>query len=136
MATSFVLQSALLVVVTIMFLAFSCACKVTRVTTKEVDEWINTNIPVGSTKDEVIAFLDSSKVNSLQAKHNEFRPYAPEGTDVPDANPHLVYGYLVASIPNAGKDDTKLQVYNIRVVFYFGKEQNLIDHKTQMFGDW
>ena len=113
-----------------------CTARTVRVSVEETDRWINGNIPVGSTKDEVVAFLESATIKSLRAEHNGFVPHAPDGTDARGSHDSMVRGYLVATIQNAADDRTKLQVYRIRIVFYFGDDQRLMDHRIQMLGDW
>lgn len=106
------------------------------VSENEVKDRIEKDIPRGSNISQVLAFLNSLEIKGLKAEHSGFIPGKPAGTDRPTRNQGEVMGYVIASIKNAARDDSKLQVYRIEIFLYFDKDQRLIDYKTQTRGDW
>jgi len=118
----------------LLFLLVSLGCKREKVKVSEVEERIDKNILPGSTKEQVLDFLGSLKVNSIKVEHTEYIPKKPIGTDELKDPKTEVYGYIVAWMKNTGSD--LLQVYNIRIVFYFDRLEHLILYRVESFGDW
>ena len=103
------------------------------VTAGKVDSIIKSHIPVGSTKAEVIAFIDSLKIDSLQVKNFGYRDdliqmsYGP--FDVKDKQlSGTVKGYLNARILNTSRT-LYLSQCDMNVRFYFDRDERLIDYE-------
>ena len=99
------------------------ASRRSSVTLEGIDELIRSEIPIGSSKEQVYDFLDSRQIPS-------------KGYDV---GPDPLYGlperlrerkrYVTARIPQ--RPDPAVSEYDIRIVFYFDETLRLIDYKPQ-----
>jgi hypothetical protein len=117
-------------------LLLACGCKVTRVRQAEVAQRIRNDIPIGSQKDQVLAFLDSFEIGGLKAEHHGYIPEVAPGPIVWEGPAIVIGGHINATIPNAARDDTRLQVYRINMDFQFDSQERLTDYKVQTQGDW
>lgn len=107
-----------------------------KMTDEEMEQRIKEESPIGSSKDRVIAFLDSVNIHGLKPHHGEYNDESPIGTNALEGRQNEVRGYLVAGIPKVGRDPSQFQVYNMNIIFYFGTGERLIAYKIQTLGDW
>jgi hypothetical protein len=121
-----------LVVLELVF-AMGCGRKIT-VTQEQVEQRIHQEIPLGSTRDEVVTFLESLSINGLRAEHYGYIAGKPSGTDGLPEKLHLVEGYVGAVMRKVAQ--SPLQVYRIEMTFYFGEEERLIAYRLRTLGDW
>ena len=107
-----------------------------KVTDKQIDELIKKELPIGASKSQVIAFVDSVNLGSLKVINHGYHVGKPGGTDGLEGRQHEVTGYLVAGIPKVGSNPRQLQVYHMRILFYFGEGDRLISYRIETRGDW
>jgi hypothetical protein len=120
------------VVCDVLLVAFGC--KVIRVSQAEVEKRIRNDVPIGSRKEKVLAFIDSLAMGALKAEHHG---YIPDVVPIPRVGPAIVTGgHIDATISNAARYDTQLQVYSINMQFRFGPDERLIGYSVQTQGDW
>lgn len=105
-----------------------------RVTVEQIDERVRSAVPVGSSVSQVIAFIDSIKIDSLKIVRNEYLPGLPDDNleHIPANIERATVGYLVAAIVNVERDD--LAAYNIDIYFYFGEDGKLIYYTVKKHG--
>ena len=116
--------------------ATSCGKKEMKVTNSQMEELIKKEIPIGSSRSQVVTFVDSLNINSVKAITLGYMDGSPSGTDELKGRRNEVKGYLLARLPKVGTDPSQFQVYEMRVMFYFGAGERLIDYKIQTHGDW
>ena len=80
--------------------------------------------------------MDELNINSVKAINHGYKDGSPSGTDALKDQRDRVKGYLLARLPKVGRDPSQFQVYEMRVMFYFGAGERLIDYKIQTHGDW
>ena len=112
-----------------------CGRKEMKVTNAQMEERIKQEIPIGSSKAQVIAFVDKLNINSRKATSLGYIDGKPLGTDELTGQQDKVVGYLVAGIPKVGQDPSQFQVYHMRMIFYFGAGERLIDYRIETLGD-
>ncbi len=105
-------------------------------TDSQMDELVKNQIPIGSTRSQVVTFVDALNINSVKAINHGYQDGSPGGTDELKGQRNKVTGYLVARLPKVGSDPSQFQVYNMGMIFYFGAGQRLIDYKIETMGDW
>jgi hypothetical protein len=116
--------------------ATSCGKKEMKVTDSQMDELIKKEIPIGSSSSQVVTFVDALNINSIKAINHGYMEGSPGGTLELKGQRNNVKGYLVARLPKVGRDPSQFQVYEMRVIFYFGAGERLIDYKIETMGDW
>ncbi len=119
-----------------MLVMSSCGQQEMKVTDKQIDELIKKELPIGASKSQVIAFVESVKLDSLKVINYGYNVGKPGGTDGLEGRQHEVTGYLVAGIPKVGRSDRQFQVYNMRILFYFGEGDRFIGYRIETRGDW
>jgi hypothetical protein len=107
-----------------------------KLTSREVEEWIDKNVSAGSTVDEVISFLDTSTVNSFRAEHHGLIPLEDNASAPNQASSERASDYIGAVFRNVNSNVTQLQVYRIHIYFYFRSDGRLRDYKIETLGDW
>ena len=122
--------------ITLVLVLSSCGQQEMKVIDKQMDELIKKELPIGASKSKVIAFVDSINLDSLKVINYGYHIGKPDGTDGLEGRQNEVTGYLVAGIPKVGSNPRQLQVYNMRILFYFGEGDRLISHKIETRGDW
>ena len=115
-------------------LLFSCTKRELKLTPEQVSEIIDKELPNGSTKEQVINFLDSKGITGFEIVRGEYKQGQPVGTDAPEDKASAVKGYIAALIKDVGSDSTVFATYHIRVLFYFGEGEQLIGHKDFIIG--
>lgn len=120
----------------VLLAATGCATREIKITDAQMNDLIRKNVPIGSTISQVEAFVSSINIDSVKAFTLGYMDGSPRGTDELKGQSHKVMGYLNASLPKVGSDQSKFQVYSMRIVFYFGSDQRLLDYKVQTLGDW
>ena len=105
-----------------------------RVTVKEVDKRIRSEIPIGSSLSRVMAFVDSLKFDSVKIVHSEYLPILPDDSLelIPSEVEAAAEGHVIATLVNVERDD--LAAYNIDIYFYFGKGGHLIHYTVKKHG--
>jgi hypothetical protein len=105
----------------------------TNVKIDEVDSLIKNNIPIRTSKTDVIAFLDSTRIGPLKFREFGYQEdlsfLAYESgffDDKNDKNKGIMKGYLNARIDNSTK--MPLVQCDIQLRFYFDKNGQLIDY--------
>lgn len=124
------------VIVIFLFAAASCGKKEMKVTDSQMDELIKKEIPIGSSRSQVVTFVDALNINSIKAINHGYKDGSPGGTDELAGRRNDVKGYLVARLPKVGKDPSQFQVYEMRIIFYFGAGEQLLDYRIETMGDW
>lgn len=114
----------------------SCGGRVTKVSQEEVEQRIKSEIPIGSNKGQVIAFLDNLEINGIKAQHHGYKPDEPKSMVASMRGQYLMNGYITAVMYKTGYDHSQFQVYRINMVFYFDSDDRLKNYKLQTFGDW
>src|SRR5438128_2037634 len=128
--------SGSLVAAVVFFVTASCGHKEMKVTDSQMDELIKKEIPIGSTRSQVVAFVDALNINTIKAINYGYMDWKPSGSDELIGRQDKVTGHLVARLPKVGRDPSQFQVYEMRIVFYFGAGERLIDYKITTMGDW
>ena len=105
-------------------------------TDSQMDELIKNEIPIGSTSSQVVAFVDALNIKTTKAINYGYRDWKPSGSDELTGRQDKVTGHLVARLQKVGRDPSQFQVYDMRIVFYFGAGERLIDYKITTMGDW
>ena len=116
--------------------ATCCGKREFNVSDAQMHELIKKDVPIGSSRSKVEAFVAGININSVEAFTFGYLDGNPIGTDKLKEEGHKVKGHLVATLPRVGRDPSKFQVYQMRIVFYFGLDERLLDYKLQTLGDW
>lgn len=108
------------------------------ITTEQVDKMIRDQVPIGSEKQQVKAFIDNLKVDSLRIFRGDFRPADRDtlGNRDPEKVAELgdrLAEFAVAIIFHAQSDGI-LTFDDIIVAFYADKAGRLIDYTVKMEG--
>ena len=128
--------SGSLVAAVVFLVTTSCGHKEMKVTDSQMDELIKNEIPIGSTSSQVVAFVDALNIKTTKAINYGYRDWKPSGSDELTGRQDKVTGHLVARLQKVGRDPSQFQVYDMRIVFYFGAGERLIDYKITTMGDW
>ena len=114
--------------------ALAPGCRAKRVVTVEqVDEMIKNHLHVGSNKAEVVAFIDSLKIDSLRVIHSDsFLGLEHLRWDTFDEQKVAVLGDRLKEFYEAGVEDTAPStttfMIRIRMRFYFDQNGKLLDY--------
>lgn len=127
-------RKSLLIIVgtTMMMLAFmNCSTK-PRVTVEEVNNAIQRETPLSSSRSQVEAFL-----NARNIEHSDYYGVTEEDLknlrdDEPKDKRHLIRGRMNASIRNV--EHGWISTWGIFIKFYFDDEGKLIDYRVEKLG--
>jgi hypothetical protein len=114
-------------------------CRRRIVSVEAVDKMIKDQVPVGSDKQQVMAFIDNLKVDSLEIRRDqEFHPATrlALGTPVPEKVAELgdkIAEYIGAVILKAQSDGI-LTFDDIVIAFYMDKDGRMIGYTVKMEG--
>ena len=123
-------------------LAFT-ACKDPGITLARVEGDIRKAIPTGATKDQVLQFLSTYQVNKHKFEPEQYiqDPIYVDGLlegikngdvkvpqDLGEKLKKHLKGFLRASIPNV--KESPIAAADIVVIFYFDKDERVIDYKV------
>ena len=112
--------------------ALATGCRAKRiVTVEQVDAMIKNQLHVGSSKAEVVAFMDSLKIDSLRVIHSD-RFYGSDHDGDLDPEKVAALGDRFSEFYDAAIEDiapsTSTFMVRIRMRFYFGEDCKLLDY--------
>jgi hypothetical protein len=115
-------------------LASGCAEPKRIVTVEQVDEMIRKQVQAGSSKAEVVAFLDSLRIDSFEITHSD-RFYGPEylgNFDDEKADPlrSRLKEFCDAAVHDIAPSSGTFTVF-IHMRFYFDEKGNLLDYSVK-----
>lgn len=103
------------------------------ITIEEVDAILENHLPIGSSISEVIAFLETLQIDSLEVKNFGYRDFSSKiGVGPFDKKDQQLAGrakgYLPARIINTSRSFF-LSECDMDIQFYFDRDGQLIDHQ-------
>jgi hypothetical protein len=121
-------------------LVVMCSCRdktSSDITKEEVEKVINEKIPVGTSKSDVMAFLNTLKIGSRSVEGIEYLSGRSTASFVEDSQPPNVHGYILAVILKAGNTRVGFLTtsYYFTMHFYFNEKEKLIGYHLQTFLD-
>jgi hypothetical protein len=117
-------------------LVVMCSCRgktSSDITKEEVEKVINEKNPVGTSKSDVMAFLNTLKIGSRSVEGIKYLSGRSEASYVEDSQPPNVYGYIWAVILKAGNTRVGFLTtsYYFTMYFYFDENEKLIGYHVQ-----
>lgn len=113
-------------------------CKRRVVSVEEVDKMIKEQVPVGSDKQQVKAFIDNLKVGSLKiGRDTEFHQATRRALGNRDPEKVAELGDRIAEFISVVITDAQsgfLNRNNIAIQFYIGKDGRMIDYTIEIVG--
>ena len=103
---------------------FCTSCKENAPTVKEVEAAIKKELPIGTSKDQVLQFIKSRKFGSYKFISPYYYGPPPEKYLQTDIDESVATGILDVR-------RTFFATYSIGVIFYFDKENKLVDYKVE-----
>jgi hypothetical protein len=117
-----------------------CSCRdktSSNITKEDVEKIINEKIPTGTSKTDVMAFLNTLKIGSRSVEGiRDFRGRSEASWDE-DSQPPNVHSHISAVILKAGiqRDGVFTTSYYFSMHFYFDENERLIGHFLYTFLD-
>ena len=120
------------ILLTVMMLAFTSECGKSRspMSTDEIENMIQRELPSGSSATEVINYLDRQKIT-----HSDLSKIPESDTayrELEIANKAAIQDYIVATVPRTGR--TGVVTWNIQMYFFFDRNQSLVAHRVKQLG--
>ncbi len=121
-------------------LVVMCSCRdktSSNITKEDVEKIINEKIPTGTSKSDVITFLNTLKIGSRSVEGIRDWSGRSEASKDADSQPPNVHSHLNGVILKAGnlRDGIFTQSYYITMTFYFDEHEKLIGHFLYTFLD-
>jgi hypothetical protein len=119
----------------ILFAMSSCQKTSHQITEEDIAKIINEKIPAGTSKSDVVPFLNTLKIASRSVKGINFWSGRSQASYVEDSQPPNVYSHITAMIPETGiyRDGIFTQTYYISMTFYFDENEKLIGYNLHTF---
>jgi hypothetical protein len=105
-----------------------------RVTVEGTNELVAKQVPIGSSKPQVIAFLDAHKI-----QHSDYSEHPERESDFRDPRldkkRKLIKGYISAIIRDVGNEkQSTLAKWDVQIFFYFDEQGSLVDYNVKGVG--
>src|SRR4030095_8733487 len=114
---------------------FGCVRRIVSV--KQVDTMIREQVPVGSDKQKVKAFMENLKVGSLRIMSSDFHKATPQTLGSRDPEKIAELGHRIKEFTGAvifGAQTGFLYHDNLVIQFYIGEDGRMIDYTVKMVG--
>jgi hypothetical protein len=108
-----------------------------QITEEKMEKFINENIPLGTPRSDVLAYLKTLKFGSHSLIGVDYY-YGRDKANWPqNSQPPNVHSYVRASLPDAytQRDGIFLDTYFMMMAFYFDENEKLIGHGVISMAD-
>src|SRR5690349_9468166 len=125
---------ALLLILTAFILT---GCRRRVISVEEVDKMIKEQVPVGSDKQQVKAFIDNLKVDSLKIDRGEFRPAIRKALVNTDPEKLAELGDRIAEYTSAVINHSQTDLLSsddIVITFFVDKDGKMIGYSVKELG--
>ena len=130
----------LVALVIILAAATLCGCMRRYTSVEEIDKMIQEQVPIGSNKEQVRAFIDNLKIGSLQILRNgKFHEATPMALGNRDPEKVAELGSRIAEFTGASiskaESDGILTFNGIVINFYIDKDGRMIGYTVKLTGE-